>query len=102
MAETAFGIPMSHCALAVSRGPRHKYVQFAADDRLFPPLLFDLDADPEETHNLLAEGGPEVSEVAWAAAEELLQWHMRTAERTLSGSFLDAERGLVESRDTWR
>ncbi len=45
-AERGFGIPMSHCALAVSRGPRHKYVQFAADDGLFPPLLFDLDADP--------------------------------------------------------
>ena len=31
VAERAFGIPMSHCALAVSRGPRYKYVQFAAD-----------------------------------------------------------------------
>jgi len=32
----------------------------------------------------------------------LLQWQMRTAERTLSDSFLDPERGLVEARDTWR
>ena len=102
LAETAFGIPMSHCSLAVSRGPRHVYVQFAADARLFPPLLFDLSEDPEETHNLLAAGGAGVSETAWAAAEELLQWQMRTAERTLSGSFLDPDRGLVEARDTWR
>ncbi len=100
--ERAFGIPMSHCALAVSRGPRYKYVQFAADAELFPPLLFDLDADPAQTRNLLFEDGSEVSEVAWGAATELLQWHMRTAERTLSGSFLDARRGLVESRDAWR
>ena len=48
---------MSHCALAVSRGPRYKYVQFAADAALFPPLLFDLSADAGQTHNLLAEGG---------------------------------------------
>ena len=48
---------MSHCALAVSRGPRYKYVQFAADAALLPPLLFDLSSDPEQTHNLLAEEG---------------------------------------------
>ena len=57
VAETAFGIPMSHCALAVSRGPRYKYVQFAADASVFPPLLFDLSDDPEQTHNLLVEEG---------------------------------------------
>ncbi len=34
LAETMFGIPMSHCALAVSRGPRYKYVQFACGRRL--------------------------------------------------------------------
>jgi arylsulfatase A-like enzyme len=102
LAEQGFGVPMSHCALAVSRGPRHKYVQFAADAELFPPLLFDLDADPEQTHNLLVEGGPDVGATAWRATQELLQWHMRTAERTLSGSVLDAERGWVEARDAWR
>ena len=102
LSEQGFGVPMSHCALAVSRGPRHKYVQFAADDGLFPPLLFDLDADPEQRHNLLVEGGPDVAAMAWRATEELVQWHMRSAERTLSGGVLDAERGLVEARDAWR
>ena len=102
LSERAFGIPMSHCALAVSRGPRHKYVQFAADDEIFPPLLFDLQADPGQTRNLLAEGDPDAGEAAWRSSKELLRWHMRTAEHTLSGSFLDAERGLVESRDSWR
>ena len=102
MAERAFGIPMSHCALAVSRGPRYKYVQFAADAGLLPPLLFDLSRDPEQTHDLLAEQGDGVGDAAWAATRELLQWQMRTAEQTLSGSFLDPERGLVEARDTWR
>jgi arylsulfatase A-like enzyme len=101
-AETMFGVPMSHCALAVSRGPRHKYVQFAAASSVLPPLLFDLEADPEQTHNLLAEGGDAVGTTAWEATQELLQWQMRTAERTLSGSYLHGERGLVEARDTWR
>jgi arylsulfatase A-like enzyme len=102
LAENAFGIPMSHCALAVSRGPRYKYVQFAADAALLPPLFFDLSRDPEQRHNLLADPEPGVGDAAWAATRELLQWQMRTAERTLSGSFLDPERGLVEARDTWR
>jgi arylsulfatase A-like enzyme len=101
-AETMFGIPMSHCALAVSRGPRHKYVQFSAASRILPPLLFDLESDPGQTHNLLADGGDEVGVAAWEATQELLQWQMRTAERTLSGSFLHPQRGLVEARDTWR
>ncbi len=101
LAETAFGIPMSHCALEVGRGPRYKYVQFASASDLLPPLLFDLSEDPGQTHNLLAEGA-DGHEVAWRCAQELVQWHMRTAERTLSGSFLHAERGLVQTRDTWR
>jgi arylsulfatase A-like enzyme len=102
LAERAFGIPMSHCALAVSRGPRYKYVQFAADASLLPPLLFDLARDPEQRHNLLVEEADSAAGAAWEATGELLQWRMRTAERTLSSSFLDPERGLVEARDTWR
>jgi hypothetical protein len=65
-------------------------------------LLFDLAQDPEQRHNLLREGRTGAGDAAWAATQELLQWRMRTAERTLSGSFLHPERGLVEARDTWR
>ena len=101
LAERAFGIPMSHCALAVSRGPRYKYVQFAADAAVLPPLLFDLTHDPGQTHNLLVEDATGAAGAAWGATRELLQWQMRTAEHTLSGSFLHPERGLVEARDTW-
>jgi arylsulfatase A-like enzyme len=100
-AEKAFGIPMSHCSLAVSRGPRYKYVQFATSSDVMPPLLFDLDADPEQVVNLCADGRA-ARELAWEGAQELLRWHMQTAERTLSGSFLHAARGLVTARDEWR
>ena len=102
VAENAFGIPMSHCALAVGRGPRHKYVQFAAEPSVLPPLLFDLSEDPGQTNNLLAGDATGATDEAWAGAQELLQWRMRSAERTLSGSFLHPERGLVEARDSWR
>ena len=64
--------------------------------------MFDLESDPEQTQNLLVDGGDEVASAAWDATQELLQWQMRTAERTLSGSFLHPRRGLVEARDTWR
>jgi hypothetical protein len=102
VAEEMLGIPMSHCALAVSRGPRFKYVQFATEGDLFPPLLFDLENDPQQVHDLLSIGGADDRETALRSAQGLVRWHMRSAERTLSGSFLHAERGLVESRDTWR
>jgi hypothetical protein len=86
----------------VSRGQRYKYVQFASDASVFPPLLIDLSIDADQTHNLLVEGGAAAPQAAWEATQELLRWQMRTAERTLSGFFLHRERGLVEGRDTWR
>jgi arylsulfatase A-like enzyme len=102
MAEQGFGIPMSHCSLAVSRGPAYKYVQFATSSDLMPPLLFDLDHDPEQVRNLCAEGGDDWRNVAWEATQELVRWHMRTAERDLSGSLLTTDRGVVSARDDWR
>lgn len=101
-AEKGFGIPMSHCSLAVSRGPATKYVQFATSADLFPPLLFDLEADPQQVHNLCLTSGSEWKDRAWQGAQELLQWRMRTSERTLSGHFVGLETGLVTARDTWR
>ena len=98
-AERMFDIPMSHCALAVSRGPTYKYVQFASADDVFPPLLFDLDEDADQTHNVLADSEPAAVETAWQCAQELARWQMRSAERTLSGSFLHPTRGLIETRD---
>jgi arylsulfatase A-like enzyme len=102
LAESFFGIPMSHCSLAVSRGAHHKYVQFAAPSDVLPPLLFDLADDPQQIHNLCDEPGGAWKEQAWEATQELLRWRMRTAERTLSGHFVSPETGLVSARDTWR
>ena len=67
-----------------------------------PPLLFDLADDPEQVHNLCADAGGDWRDAAWEATQELVRWHMRTAERDLSGSLLSAQHGLVSSRDDWR
>jgi hypothetical protein len=77
-----------------------KYVQFAADAEVLPPLLFDLEADPAQLHDLVQGGGAEGR--AWRAAERLLQWRMRNDERLLSGTLLTADRGAVTARDVWR
>jgi arylsulfatase A-like enzyme len=102
MIEGFLNIPMSHCSLAVSRGPTHKYVQFATGADVFPPLLFDLRDDPQQVHNLCNDAGDAWASAAWEGAQELLRWRMRTSERTLSGHFLSPTKGLVSSRDTWR
>jgi arylsulfatase A-like enzyme len=101
-AERFFGVPMSHCSLAVSRGPRYKYVQWAAPAEVLPPLLFDLQGDAQQVHNLCNEAGADWKGPAWECTQELLQWRMRTSERTLSGHFVSPETGLVSARDDWR
>jgi arylsulfatase A-like enzyme len=101
-AESGFGIPMSHCSLAVSRSATTKYVQFATTPDLFPPLLFDLTEDPQQVNNLCAVPDGAWKDLAWDRAQELLQWRMRTSERTLSGYMVGTPSGLASARDSWR
>jgi arylsulfatase A-like enzyme len=101
-AEQGFGIPMSHCSLAVSRSATTKYVQFATSPEIFPPLLFDLRHDPQQVNNLCQTPGGEWKDLAWKSAQELLQWRMRTSERTLSGHLVGTPSGLATARDSWR
>ena len=101
-AERGFGIPMSHCSLAVSRGRHVKYVQFATGADLYPPLVFDLDADPDQLENLCLSKEGDWQALAWEGSQELLRWHMRSAEHTLSGQLVGPETGLAVARDTWR
>jgi arylsulfatase A-like enzyme len=99
-AERHLGVPMAHCALDVARGAEFKYVQFAADVGVLPPLLFDLDADPGQLHDLVRAG--EASDLGWRSAQRLVQWRMRYDDRTLSGTMLSARDGVVTARDEWR
>jgi arylsulfatase A-like enzyme len=100
LAEQFLGVPMAHCSLDVVRGAEVKYVQFAADASVFPPLLFDLDADPHQLHDLVRSG--HASDLGWQAAQRLVQWRMRNDDRTLAGTMLTATDGMVVARDEWR
>jgi len=64
-----------------------------------PPLLFDLDHDPDQLHDLVREGDADAA--GWEEAQRLLRWRVRFAERDLSGQLLTGN-GLVTSRDEWR
>ncbi len=99
LGEDILGIRMQECSLSVLRGDRWKYVHFAGPPTVLPPLLFDLETDPDETRNLAAD--PAHAAVVAECAQGLLSWRMRHADRTLTGHLLTPD-GLVVRRDPIR
>jgi hypothetical protein len=91
---------MAQCRLDVERGAGVKYVQFAADTTVLPPLLFDLATDPGQLHDLAS--ATSWASTGWAASERLARWRMRNEERTLSGTMLTSSHGMVVAHDEWR
>ncbi|WP_119460073.1 alkaline phosphatase family protein [Rhodospirillaceae bacterium SYSU D60014] len=89
--ETALGLASDQCTLNVIRDRRYKYVHFTA----LPPLLFDLESDPQELVNLAED--PAYAPVVLAFAQKMLSWRMCHDERTLTGLFLTKD-GVVERR----
>lgn len=77
-AEQAFGLSSTQLNLAVVRTAKWKYVHFAA----LPPLLFDLEADPANLHNLAAD--PAFVAVRLEMAERLLRWRAVHLDQTLA------------------
>ncbi|HEX2116195.1 MAG TPA: alkaline phosphatase family protein [Alphaproteobacteria bacterium] len=82
--ERALGLRLDECCLNVIRDNRYKYVHFAA----LPPLLFDLENDPDELRNLA--GDPRYAKTMLHYAQKMLSWRMVNDERTLSGFHLGA------------
>jgi len=64
--------------MAVIRTDKWKYVHFAA----LPPLLFDLETDPDCLHNLA--GDPAHAAARIEMAEKLLSWRARHLDQTLA------------------
>jgi arylsulfatase A-like enzyme len=73
----------------VLRGPRYKYVHFTA----LPPLLFDLETDPDELVNRAED--PAYQKIRLDYANKMLSWRMTHADRTLASRFI-TERGVIE------
>jgi arylsulfatase A-like enzyme len=87
--ETSLGIASDQCTLAVLRGRQHKYVHFTA----LPPLLFDLERDPDEFRNLASE--PSEMPTVLDCAQRMLSWRMEHAEHVLSRMHI-TDAGVVE------
>jgi len=79
-AQSALGLPLSDCNLAVLREARFKYVHFNGD---LPPLLFDMQADPDEMHNLATD--PAYAHELGRLARKMLNHRMRYAYSSHSG-----------------
>ena len=68
--------PVADCRLAMACDGRWKYVHAEG----FRPMLFDLEEDPEEFHDLGAE--PDLEETRGQMAGHLFDWAMRHHNRT--------------------
>jgi arylsulfatase A-like enzyme len=86
--ETELGLSHEECSLLVYRDESFKYVHFAA----LPPLLFDLQNDPDELHNLAEE--PDYQAVVLIYAQKLLSWRMSNEYGALD-KYLLTKNGLI-------
>lgn len=87
-AEQHFGLASQACNLSVSRSAEYKYVHCAG----LPPLLFNLQEDPEECNNIVDE--PEALSIRQAFAEELLAWRAQHLDQSTAMSRVSSE-GVV-------
>lgn len=90
-AEKNLGLAPDDCYFAVIRDDQYKYIHFAT----LPPLLFDMQNDPYEMHNLAEH--PEHSGVMLRYAQKMLSWRMRYADRTLANFHLSSD-GVIDGR----
>lgn len=84
-AQSALGLDLDACNLAVRREGRWKYVHFGG----LPPLLFDLESEEGEARDLADD--PDHQSVRLEMAEKLLCWRARHLDRTLTNIALTPE-----------
>lgn len=84
--------PIESCSMSVIRDDRFKYVHFAD----WPPLLFDLAADPGELSNLAED--PAFRDTRLDKAEALLSWRARHLDRRLTAIELTSQGPVVTAR----
>jgi arylsulfatase A-like enzyme len=89
------GLTQEDCNLDVLRTRRHKYVHVADGTS----VLYDLDTDPDQLNDVSAD--PAYAPVLADLRGQLLEWHMRHAERTLTGEAI-TPMGVVTRREPRR
>ncbi|MEE8150387.1 MAG: alkaline phosphatase family protein [Nitrosomonadaceae bacterium] len=90
--QQELGLRMDQCTLNVIRDKKFKYVHFTA----LPPLLFDLENDPNELNNCAED--PAYVSIAMKYSQALLSWRMQNDERTLTNTTVSAN-GILERKD---
>lgn len=90
--ETALTLDSVECSLVVLRGPRYKYVHFAC----LPPLLFDLESDPNELVNVAND--PAMQPVVLQCLQRLMSWRMTHSDERLSSCAASEKHGTVKRR----
>ena len=91
--EAELGLHMEECSMNILRTATSKYVHFPS----LPPLLFDLQNDPNELHDRAHD--PAYGALRIAQLDALLSWRMRHTDKTLSHVRVTREAGLqVRSR----
>ncbi|MBX7071491.1 MAG: alkaline phosphatase family protein [Microthrixaceae bacterium] len=98
--ESLFDAVAEECSLTVVRSKDWKYVEFAGTSDQTPPLLFDLNDDPQQLVNL-ADDPAHASQVI-DALRRIVQWRMHHNDRTLSTYHLSEEQGLIHIADPRR
>ncbi len=83
-------IRMKDCTVNIIRGERYKYVHFTS----LPPLLFDLEEDPNEFENLATSADHQ--SIMLEYAQKMLSWRMQHDEPGLT-NFHRAENGELLS-----
>jgi len=89
--DGAFDFGAHQSSLSVIRDQQFKYVHFTA----LPPLLFDLQQDPQETVNLA--DNPEYQSILLEYVQKMMSWRMKHTDRALTEISL-TEQGPVTIR----
>lgn len=87
--ETIFEVSAEECSLVVARTADTKLVRFGGPDELFPPLLFDLDEDPD--HRVNRHDDPAMTARRIELLERIVRWRMLHEDRTLSTWYLSED-----------
>ncbi len=79
----------------IIRDEKFKYVHFTS----LPPLLFDLEKDPQEFVNRAND--PAYLPVVLHYAQKMLSWRMNHDEQTLTHISITDEGPVVRAADRW-